>query len=425
MNLPKLHSFPSHSAPSLRTSWSMLSWLLIVQVSVAIVGRSLAPLGPLIGDDLELTKVQIGFLPAALSLGQLFVGIPSGFLVDKWGSRYLLLILSIVLGISYILFAFSSIYGLILVFLFIGGFGLGSIHTTTNFGIIHWFPVNRRGSAMGIKQMGMTLGSTIAILVLLPVAIQIGWRSSLMLVSFFLIFVGVISFVFYRDSLRKNNSKDETLTIKVFMTRLKKISKNKLLWMISLSAAGLSGMQISWNTFIVFYTHDKFEISLVIASFILVVSEIGGSLGRITWGFISDFLFKGNRTIVLKIISILTFATILSVALLPNHTPLVLIFVVSVVFGFCVSGFNGIWMNSATESVPSNVAGMATGFSLTIGSLGMVFMPPFFGWIVDKTSMYEIAWLLLAALSLIILLLFVWMGRIERNMNENVIKNFL
>ncbi|UQX55553.1 hypothetical protein M5V91_07760 [Cytobacillus pseudoceanisediminis] len=46
--------------------WKMLLFLLLAQLMVAFVGRSIGPLGVLIGEDLSLTKSQIGMLPAAL-----------------------------------------------------------------------------------------------------------------------------------------------------------------------------------------------------------------------------------------------------------------------------------------------------------------------------------------------------------------------
>ena len=75
-------------------------------------------------------------------------------------------------------------------------------------------------------------------------------------------------------------------------------------------------------------------------------------------------------------------------------------------------------MNMATESTSKKLAGTATGFSLTIGSLGIVFIPPVFGWIVDKTTMYEYAWIFLGILSLSILflLLLAWrMSEVQWN----------
>lgn len=78
--------------------WWMLGLLLAAQVGVALVGRSLGPLAPLTQDDLSLSKAQVGMLPAAMFLGQGLISLPAGFLVDRHGSRRLLLGLCLWLG---------------------------------------------------------------------------------------------------------------------------------------------------------------------------------------------------------------------------------------------------------------------------------------------------------------------------------------
>ncbi|WP_144319760.1 MFS transporter [Geobacillus sp. Y412MC52] len=68
----------------------MLGWLLLTQIMVDFVGRSLALLSPLIENDLHLSKVQVGMLMSALFLGQSLISLPSGYWVDRVGSRFLL-----------------------------------------------------------------------------------------------------------------------------------------------------------------------------------------------------------------------------------------------------------------------------------------------------------------------------------------------
>src|SRR5699024_7633231 len=155
-------------------------WLLATQVLVAFVGRSVSPLGAVIGEDLDLTKAQIGMLPAALFLGQAFVSIPAGFLVDRMGTRRMLLLVAVVLGGGFIAMTFTSLFAIVLVSIAIAGFGYGSGHPATNRGIILWFPIEKRGTAMGIKQMGVTFGSALAALLLLPVASAWGWRPAIL-----------------------------------------------------------------------------------------------------------------------------------------------------------------------------------------------------------------------------------------------------
>ena len=85
--------------------WRMLGFLLLAQLMVAFIGRSISPLGALIGTDLSLTKSQIGMLPAALFLGQAIVSLPAGFATDRIGSRTLLVVSALLMGGGYLLTA--------------------------------------------------------------------------------------------------------------------------------------------------------------------------------------------------------------------------------------------------------------------------------------------------------------------------------
>jgi ACS family hexuronate transporter-like MFS transporter len=386
---------PIRSSP-----WFMLGLLLSTQIAVAFVGRSIAPLGPLIEADLSLSKAQIGMLPAALFLGQSIISLPSGFLADRFGSRGLLLSLSYCLGLTFLLFTFINNFPLLILLVVIGGFGYGAMHTTSNRGILNWFPLNKRGSAMGIKQMGVTAGSALSAIILLPIAVEWGWQVSLLFASIMLISIGTISFMLYRDPLNDsqlNTPKDRRSS---FSSSLRSLLKNKALLAISLASVGLTAAQLSFGTYLVFFLHEKLELSLYLAGFLFVVSEVFGSIGRIVWGIVSDLLFSGKRIIILIIIAIITSLCCVTTSFLSSDVPLILVFILVAIFGFCIAGFNGIWMNSATESIKKEQAGLASGFSLMLGSLGVVFGPPIFGAIVDSTGTYTFAWLFLAGLML-------------------------
>ena len=377
--------------------WRMLGWLFAAQVLVAFVGRSVSPLGVLIGEDLSLTKAQIGMLPAALFFGQMAAAIPAGIVADRIDSRKLLLMLSLCLGCGFLLTTFTSSFVLILLLIALGGVGYGTIHPTSNKGIIYWFDSKKRGTAMGIKQMGVTAGSALAALVLLPVAGTWGWRTAIIGAAVLLIFVGVLSFRFYHEppSVAERNG---SMNRGHFLSSLLNMFKHKPLLLVSLGATGLNGSQLMLNTYIVLFAYQKLGISLFLSGLLLVISDVSGSFGRIGWGVISDRLFYGRRIIILMIIALLTGCVSLLVAFLPADTPFWVMVPVTIMFGFCTSGFNGIWMNAATELVPREQAGAASGFSIMIGSWGTVIGPPLFGFIVDQSGTFSAGWIFLSSI---------------------------
>src|SRR5699024_3410319 len=180
-------------------SWKMLVWLFIIQLFIAFVGRSIAPLGLVIGEDLHLTKAQIGMFPAALFLGQAIISIPSGIVTDKIGSRKMILFITLLLGTTFFVISVTQSFILLLIFIVFAGFAYGASHPTTNRGIVYWFPQQMRGTAMGLKQMGVTLGSASAALILLPIASNYGWQTATLFASVSLLVVGIFIYFVYKE----------------------------------------------------------------------------------------------------------------------------------------------------------------------------------------------------------------------------------
>ncbi|MBM7577825.1 MFS transporter [Jeotgalibacillus terrae] len=376
----------------LSTSWQMLGWLLLAQVAVALVGRSLAPLGPLIAEDLMLTKAQVGLLPSFLFLGQMLVSIPAGMLTDKIGTRRLLLLLCLVLGSAFLVGTFASSFYMLLFFIMIGGMGYGATHPVTNRGILYWFPA-KRGTAMGIKQMGVTFGSALAAIALLPLAVMFGWRIALAAACVVLMLSGVVAYCFYREQLAEKTGREPSMK-----GGMRSLITYKPLLMISVIALILNGSQMSVNTYLLFFVTDELFLSLAIAGTMLVLSEVGGSVGRILWGTVSDSIFGGKRFPVLMMIIITALTGTLGMAFLSDGVPVPLLVFIVIILGFAVSGFNGLWMNIATELTPKEQAGAASGVSLTIGSAGVIILPPLFGLTIDISGNFHTAWFLLAGL---------------------------
>lgn len=377
----------------------MLIYLFIAQLLIAFVGRSIAPLGMIIGEDLHLSMSQIGMFPAALFLGQSLVSIPAGILTDRLGSKKMIFMIVFALSGSFIFMSFSTSFIIILLLMIIAGFAYGSSHPTTNRGIIYWFDIKSRGTAMGIKQMGVTAGSALAALLLLPLAKSFSWQITFFAAALILLLVGFCIYILYKEPEQEMEEKSQAnSTTKNSFYELFLLLKHKSLMLITFSAMLLSGSQMILNTFIILFAYERLGISIILGGVLLGIAEIGGSVGRVAWGMISDRLFHGKRVIVLLLISVLVAIDSIVVVLLPHGVPFYFVAVIIFIFGFSTSGFNGVWMNATTEIVSREKSGAATGVSITFGSWGVILFPPIFGYIVDTTASYTIAWLFVTTL---------------------------
>ena len=279
------------------------------------------------------------------------------------------------------------------------------MHPTTNRGILYWFPQRSRGTAMGIKQMGITVGSALAALLLLPLAKEFGWRPSLFISCLVLLAIGALVAYYYQDASESAIKRAPSISRNKFSEDLRVILKNRQVLFLSISAMGLQGAQLCLTTYIILFAFEQLEMTLILAGILLVLAEVGGSIGRVAWGVISDRFFAGNRMIIMFIVTALTGMCALVCALLLPSTPLLIVLITVFVFGFSISGYNGVWMTIIVELVEKEKSGLATGVTITISSWGVLIVPPLFGFIVDHTDSYADGWLFIAILMVVVMVI--------------------
>ena len=78
-----------------------------------------------------------------------------------------------------------------------------------------------------------------------------------------------------------------------------------------------------------------------------------------------------------------------------------LVYVAMILVGATALGFGGIYVTQVSEIAGAELVGFASGFVGMILALGGLTGPPIFGYIVDKTGSYQIAWLVMAACGLL------------------------
>lgn len=360
----------------------LVVFIILAQLFTAFVGRSLNPLAIYIGDSLQLTNFQLGLLPTALFLGQFLATLPIGFLADYLPTHVLLLVLMTLVALGFwLLSIIQGFYFFTLLFIVLAGLGYGGMHPVTNKMIVQLYPSQKATLQMGLKQMSITLGSALTSIILLIVAERFGWQIGIQSASLILgIFALVLFFILkpYKETFQSFQTVESSI-----WSQFKKLAKSRVLLFTTLIALCLMGIQVTFNTYLLLYLTNLKGWVVMIAGFALASSEIFGATGRVIWGMISDRLFRGNRWLPLIIIS-LWFP--LALYFIHSTSNVILLFILIISIGFTVSGFNGLWMNLAVESVPRSLSGSASGYSVTFASTGVFIIPPVFGLLIDRYS---------------------------------------
>ena len=154
------------------------------------------------------------------------------------------------------------------------------------------------------------------------------------------------------------------------------------------------GLQMALETYLILFCKETLLCPVITAGYFLSITHLGGIIGRLTWGPMSDFFFKGRRKTVLMMTGGLSSVMCMSFAFISPRFPIWSIVVLAFLFGSCALGWNGMYHTLLVELAGKDQAGIGTGVSLSIGFLGVLLGPPFFGYIVDHTGTYFYGWLI-------------------------------
>jgi ACS family hexuronate transporter-like MFS transporter len=168
-------------------------------------------------------------------------------------------------------------------------------------------------------------------------------------------------------------------------------------------------VEFSVIAYFVLYVEETLLLTIVNAGFFLAILESGGAFGKPISGLISDRLFHGNRKRVYILMCSLTFATCLIFTFLQQGAPSWIMIPLCFILGFVGIGWGGLHLTLVGEFAGKELAGTVTGASSVFLMVGNIIGPPTFGYIVDTTGSYRIAWMFLTIMAIlaVVFLLFV------------------
>jgi predicted MFS family arabinose efflux permease len=244
---------------------------------------------------------------------------------------------------------------------------------------------------MSVKQMGVTLGGVFTALLLPKLAFIFDWRTSLfiggaMVVCFSLYFYFMLKS--YASPPAPNPNLNHLKNIKIFF-------QNSKLVRLSILSFFFVGAQFSYFMYLVLFLNLDLNYSIAASSFLLALSQASGAIGRVIWGAASDH--SGDKRKVLSLIGILSSLFLVLLSLSPFFSmPYLLMAAITIILGFTISGWNGIFQAAIIEYGGEKTAAVSSGVSLTFTYLGIFFFPLFFGWTKDLFSSFSISWVILS-----------------------------
>ncbi len=400
-------------AESIETyAWVVVGILLISQFVMSIGAYAWGPLAPFFRDEFNISNARIGMVTSSLYLTATIIAIPSGMLIDKLGAHIMLILCLVIMGIAFWVMPLAGQFTWIIACAGLAGVGYGVINQVSTKGIMYWFTSKTRATAMGVKQMGVTLGGAVAAALLPAMTLTYGWRKGVVVIGVAMIIIAVLSIFLYKErpgGKTPDNPAEAAPASKASKISLMEVLSNPVLLIVMLIVPFMAFSQICVASFMVLYLNETLEFSVVFSSGLLSVAMIAGTLGRVGWGLISDRIFGGDRLKPSFILSIIGALSLFAFALLNKNSPTWFFYILAALIGFTLIGWNAVLMTLVAELAGTEKAASVMGIMVTIAWAGIVIGPAVFGYIADNFSFFS-GWLIVSLISFFSALGFVYIS---------------
>jgi predicted MFS family arabinose efflux permease len=256
-----------------------------------------------------------------------------------------------------------------------------------------WAPPGRRATLVGLKQVGLPFGGALGAAVLPVLAVPFGWRAAVLVSAVIIVLSAGLSLIVYRDP---PDAPAPTRTVRGWAP-VAAVLRSRDLWLLSISTLVFAAMQTVWMAFLVLYLQGVVGLSLLVASRYLALAQLGGMIGRVLFGVLSDRVFDGRRRAPLALAGLGSAACSVIIAFVGPGTAPGWLVPLAIVFGFVGIGWNGVQHTLMAELAGPRAAGTAVGLGLAVSSFGVTAGPVIFGRAVELDGGYRGPWLGLAA----------------------------
>ncbi|MBC7632835.1 MFS transporter [Aeromicrobium sp.] len=350
----------------------MLAVSMIGQIAGTIFVNGAPFLIPYLHLERGLSLVEAGTIAAAPLAGTMVALVAWGLVVDRIGERASMTAGLVIVTIAALGASLSpSLLGLG-VWFFVGGIGAASANSASGRVVVGWFPANRRGTAMGIRQTALPLGVGISALVVSNLVDARGLATTMTVIAAICAIATLLAATLIVDPPRPNRTEAADLG-----HLANPYTRDNRLWRIHLASALLVVPQFTVWTYMLVWLIDDRGWSTFAASALLAATQVLGAAGRIGAGWWSDRV--GSRLGPMRTVAIVAAATMLALGLL-SSTPLAVSLIV-IATAVTVAD-NGLAFTSVAEIGGPYWSGRAMGLQNTGQYVASALVPPLVGAVV-------------------------------------------
>jgi len=353
-----------------------------------------SPLTPALVEGFQLSRLDVAFIVPCVYLPGLFFSLPAGHFADRLGVRPTFLGGLALAAAGLALASATPRFWLFLACLVIAGTGWSVVNPVLGKAIVDLFPVRERGIAMGIKQMGLTVGGVISALVLPPIAAWLGWRVA---VATCAVVIAAPALTSWRPLAPLADARSGGAPAAADDDAWWWLRRPALLVFFA-SGIALGMLQSAVLAYLPLYGVQVLGWGAVAAGALVAMAQAGGAVARLALGAASDRWLGGRRLPWLVLSSLLGAVVFAAYALAPVRAPLAA-FALAFVAGIGAHGWVGVYFIASAEAGGPRRSGLLSGVAFGAIVLGLLVGAPLFGAVLVLRDSYAAAWAVFAALA--------------------------
>ena len=334
---------------------------------------AIPPLIPMIKAELGINNAEAGLLMTALLLPYALVQVPAGYMGDRLGRKNLLVMSIMGYSLSSALILFARQYWQLLAVRALYGVFSGFYYAPAT-ALISEVYSERKGSALGVFMVGPPVGSGIAPLIVVPIAMTLQWRYAFVALSSMSLTVGLALLFAVRGEVSKPVGASFSIPRNVFL----------------LSAANFVVLAAFFGllTFLVSFLVSS-GLSIGEASALFSLLAVVGTGGSLFGGILYDRVGRKSISVVFGFNALLTFLLALTAS------PWVVL-----PLGLTFYSVGAIITAYTSEKASPENLGSVMGFVNMMGFFGATVGPYLLGLLIDRLG-YEMAFLSVPAMYLL------------------------
>ena len=368
--------------------------MVVLQIAGSVMLFAVAILAPKLGPDLGIDGAQIGFYTSLVFLGAAIGSLFSPGPIRRFGpirtSQF-----GMLAAATALLLPGAQSWSLALVGGIAVGLGYGPF-TPASTQILTAVTEDRdRPFVLAVKQSGAPFGVMLGGALLPTFALWYGWFAGLVAVSVFALICAAAV-----EPLRKTTDAhslgDPGEGMPFAWSLLRNDPRLRKLTMASFLFAGV---QMCTFTFLVIDLVDRIGMDYRLAGIALSITQAGGVLSRLVWGYLSERRIAGRH--ILLGIAVFGALAMLGLAAMQPGWSFLPVAGIAALSGITIAGWNGVFISEVVRVVPRDQLATAVGTTICFVYSGLVVGPALFSAVAEHTGSMSSAYTGLALASAI------------------------